>query len=432
MRAVVGTVDQLVYSLTNFVLTVLVAHYSAAREFGAFTILIATFLISSGVNRGLNSEPLVILHSSAQDGGWREAARRSLGRAILFGIVVGVGMIVAFLAVDAQVYENLVIPIGILVPVLFVQDFLRYAALAVGRPLVALLNDVTVAVVQFSATGLLVASGDRSGRLFVFSWGGGAVAGSLLGLVALGLGPAWGKRHPRFRTLSQRLGIDNLATQLQQQGTGYIVGGVSGLAATAGLRASQTVFTPPSVLSIGLLSASLPELVRLRDRSLSQMYSALIKVAVGLSSLMAVFGVVALLTPSSVGRELFGASWEKVGTFLPFIAVSQILGTTASCAAVGLRVLSDSRRILLARSAAVGFNIMTIVPATIIWGATGAAVCLSVTGAVQAVIWWVTFERAYRHVRKRKVATRLGARWQELVDSPAFVPGVETIPYLEA
>ncbi len=55
-----GLGDQMVSSLTNVALTIMVARSVSADEFGTFSLLLATYLVCVTLVRGLTSEPLLV------------------------------------------------------------------------------------------------------------------------------------------------------------------------------------------------------------------------------------------------------------------------------------------------------------------------------------------------------------------------------------
>lgn len=397
-RATIGVADQILYSLTSFVMTLLVAHYSTADEFGRFAVLYATYLIAAAVNRGLAAEPLVVRFSTSSARECQLATQEGLALSFAWGLTVAVILCFVTLWLLPAAFLALGITFAAAVPFLFVQDYVRYAALAAARPVVALSNDIVVLIVQGVTAIIVIAAGEQSATVFLVAWCAASFLGGVGGLALLRLRP-----HPvalramwRQSDLATRLALDNLAMQTAQQGTAYVVTAFSGLAAAAGYRAAQTAFTPPALLGQGLQAAVLPELVRLRSTSPAAMRRALYFIAVGLFVVSTMFLVAILVMPRSVGVTLFGPSWSESTPLLLYIGVGMVAGSFVNTAVAGLRALADAARTLRARSAAIAITLGCVIPGGAIDGAKGVAIAIAVAVPAQAATWWIQFELSYR------------------------------------
>lgn len=418
-RIGVGVIDQGLYSAANFALTVVVARATTPREFGLFALVQATYLVVVAVSRGLTSETFVVRYSRDEAtravARWRWGASAAGGTSTAVGVLVGLVLVlVGLLALDDG---GTVVAFGVLLPGLVVQDFYRFAALALGRPGYALLNDAVTVAVQFGVSGVLIATGHATAVTLVVAWGGAAWIGALVGVALLHVPPrpdrvvAWFAQH---RDLALRYAADDVASQSSQV-SGYVVAGVDGLSDAGALRAAQTVFNPPSIANMSVMVAVTPELVRVLHRSPRRMrrlvgYLALSQVAFAL-----LWAAAALLAPTSVGRALFGSTWVGAHPLLPLLAVAQIgIGLRVGPMA-GLRALGDGRRTLRARLYVTGLMWVATIGAALLDGAHGVAVAMAVANPVQAGIWW----------------------WQYRIGMAAFVAGdgdplVDTDPYAAA
>lgn len=401
-RTVIAAADQLLYSLTNFLLAILVAHHSSPPGFGRYSILVATFLIVSTVNRGLTAEPVVIKFSTADKLSWLQAASQGLTTAILFGAVIGLGLLLISLVLLPGAFTAMAVAFSVSMPVLFAQDFLRYAAFAAGRPAAALANDVCVAIVQVGVSVAAIELATASAAAFVMAWGFAGLVGASVGMAILRVRP----RAVSSRTLiphsdlAGRLGADNFVAQLVQQSTGYLVAGVSGLAAAGGLRAAQTVFAPPAILSLGAQSALTPEFVRMQAASLASMRRAMRALTTGLVGFSSLFLAAALVCPNSLGVDLFGASWAQAKPLLLFIGLAMIPGSGVSIPAiVALRALGDARRTLRARTLANLLTLVAVATGAFVGEAKGACIGLTIASTAQAVIWRVQVAASFRERR---------------------------------
>lgn len=394
-------IDQLTYSFTNFALTALIARQSDTHQFGVYALLLATFVIASSVNRGLNAEPVIIQHSNAQQDEWHLASVRGLRRSLVLGLAVGL----ASAAVTATVLPPNFLPLGYVFsaafPVLFTQDFLRYAALARARPGLALANDAIVAVLGIGLAAAAITIGDTSASIFTGIWIFSSMVGGLAGMFLLGLAPVRFRDGWRAgsRGLAARLGLDNALLQLAQQGTSYVVAGVAGLAAAGGLRAAQTAYSPSAILSLGVQSAVIPEFVRARQHSLVAMLRAMIFVGLGLllSAVIFLIGIPAL--PNSVGTAVLGPSWFQARPVLVYIGAAQVVAIPAGIAQAGLRTLADGVRTLRARVIGVLLFGLAAIPSASFAGLEGAGIGIAIGSAAQSVVWTAYFARSFRSHR---------------------------------
>ncbi len=90
-----GLGDQLLSSVTNFLLVALVARAVSPADFGAFSLAYATFTLSLGAVRALAGEPLVVRYSSVSELRWREGVKLASGMAFAAGALVGLGSLIA-------------------------------------------------------------------------------------------------------------------------------------------------------------------------------------------------------------------------------------------------------------------------------------------------------------------------------------------------
>lgn len=411
--------DQLLYSLTNFALTVLVARSVSAAQFGSFALVMAAYLIVVATVRGLTSETLVVRVTAAEPGSWRRAASAGGGAASVFGLLAGAAL-VAFGIVAHGAVASTAIAVGVGMPGLMVQDYLRFAALSLGRPALALANDGVQATVQFGLTGILLAMHAHTPYLFVGAWMIGAHVGALVGLATLRLPlrpdriVLWLREHGSF---AARYAADDLAQQGAQQATTYVVAATAGLINTGALRGAQTVFAPPGILNLGVQAAATPELVRIRQRSLRRLNRYAVGIAAALGAAGAAWGALALLCPNRVGVALFGVTWPHARPLLAYFVVAQVASSVRVGAMAGLRALAAANRTLIARSVVLTLGLTFQVIGAVLDGAKGVAVAVAIVSPIQAAAWWWQFVVAMRDARRADAARRRAQAWQDLVES---------------
>ena len=160
-------------SLTNFLLSIYVARYLGATQFGAFSLAYVTYGFAINASRGLSIEPLLIRFSATNPLTWRRATARCTGTALLVGLVTGTCALAAGALVGGTTGLAFV-ALGLTLPGLMLQDSWRYAFFALGRGHHAFINDTVWAVVQLPSLVFLKMTGHADVFWFVFAWGAAA------------------------------------------------------------------------------------------------------------------------------------------------------------------------------------------------------------------------------------------------------------------
>ena len=170
-----GLADQVLSSVTNFVLGLLVARALPPGEFGAFSIAFVTYTLALGASRALASEPLSVTHSAVDNAEWRRGVRSAGGLAVAMGTGVGVGCLAAGWLMHGSLQAAFLM-LGVTMPGLLLQDVWRFAFFAGRRERRAFVNDLVWAILLFPSIALLVGTGRATVGSLILAWG---VAGLL-------------------------------------------------------------------------------------------------------------------------------------------------------------------------------------------------------------------------------------------------------------
>ena len=375
-----GLGDQALSSLTNFTVSLLVAREVGIEQLGIFSLVFATYLLALGISRSLNSDPLLVRYSAADPVSWRQGTAMAGGGALGFGVIAGVASAVAGAVVGGLLGSALLV-LAVSLPGLLLQDAWRFAFIAAGRSFHAFLNDLVWAVVLIPTLVLLVVAGHSSVIEFQLAWGGAAGVAALVGIAQAGLRPwpanplAWWRRH---RDLNARYLAEFLAIGGASQLTSYGVNAVAGLAAVGALRAGEILMGPIHVLFMGGNVVAVAEGARIGRSSPSGLARMSILVSGAMSAAAAVWGLVLVMLPDSVGTRLLGPTWYAAATVVvPYVLLT--IGLTASAGPQsGLRARLVASPLLLA-GAIVG---------AALGGAVGAAWGMAAGNWIGAVVWW--------------------------------------------
>lgn len=397
-RAILGISDQLLFSGSNFAVTALAAATESRSDFGAFSLAMATYLLLTVVLRGLTSEPLVVSYSADEGVRRARAVNSGASAALALGIIGGAMVALASIATMGTLSHTL-LALACGLAGLSIQDYLRYAALALARPGNALLNDGVQVAVQCGAIVALIHSGHSGVSELVLAWGLSSYAGALVAVITLRVRVSATGVVRWFRengSLAWKFGLDDFVNQGSQQITSYVVAATAGLSAAGAFRGAQTIFGPAATLAMGVQSAATPELARSLDMSTRRLHRGVILVGVALMVVSVAWSAVALLLPGGIGRTLFGATWSSARPLLPWLAVAQAANSFRFGPVVGLRTLGDGKRTLRARFQGTIPAFVVQVFGAVAGGAIGVAIANAIARPAEATLWWFHYQASRR------------------------------------
>lgn len=367
----VTVIDQIASSLSNFLLVALVARSSTPTEFGQFSLAYVVLIFFLGFQRSLVGEVLLVRFSvDAID---RTGYRHAAGLASVVG-VVGLVVIAGWSFFAPGGSGVLWLCLGVIVPVVLVQDVVRYVLISRGLSGFALLID-TIWVV-LSATAMVVLVSVRAGAVpVILSWGAGA-------LLSLAIGLAISRAWPRpvggvrwliaNRDIAVRFSAEyaslNLSTALVWFALAVPVGSIG----VAGLRGAALLFSPLNTAFNSVRIAMIPELVRSRGDA-RRYRRRLVETGTVLAVLAVLWGGTVLILPDSVGRLVLGQTWEIASDLRwpNFLQVVAMVGYTVLLAMY--RSTSRHRQSSVMRGVLAAATLITPVLLAVLVGVTGAA-----------------------------------------------------------
>jgi hypothetical protein len=395
-RATWSLVDQALSSLTNFAMSLIAARVLAPRQFGAFAVAFATYIVLLNLNRSFATDPLLIRYSGMTHAERRQVVPAVMGTVASFSILTSIGCLGAA-AILPSPTSIAFLAFAIAQPGILVQDSWRYVFFADGRPELAAANDFLWAVVQALLTVIVFASGHKSLLSLTEAWGGAGWVAALAGFVQFrcGIDPrgvaGWIRLH---RDLGLRYAADVLTLLGVAQFGIYGLGLISGLAAVGSIRAAQVLLGPLTFISLGGSIIIIPEGVRLRKRA-PQRLKAVMAIYASIMVAVSVAWVAAIgLLGGRVGRSIVGQNWAGVKEVLLPVGAIFVFEGLADGGLLGVRVLGDARRGLRARLIVAPFTLGASIVGTVLDGARGFAIGAAFSAAVGAMVWWATFVRS--------------------------------------
>lgn len=399
-RLSAGVLDQFLSSGSNFLGLIVAARMLTKDGFGAYAVAITTFTVLLGLCRALNGEALLV-----RVGDESVTHRDRVSRAATDGLSIGLVVVPLLLIVAALVdgpTAGALLALAFTLPLLLLQDTLRYSAFARAMPQLAVRSDAIWVGLQVVAYVAVYAVGEPSAFIMVLAWAGtGALAG-LLHLWLDNVGLVFGRPFSWVREnvdLGGRYALDFVAGTGVAQLASYALVGVAGVAALGALRGAQTAFGPVNVLSGGSYSVVVPEAKRLARTSVR-------KVTILCASVASVLSVVSMATylllwmlSEDQGRLILGDSWIDARQVLLPVALASTAGSVFSGASAGLRALEAARELLRTRLFTTPVALVVPTFCAWRWGLQGAAWGIAATVWWNNIWWWRSYALAARRTQ---------------------------------
>jgi hypothetical protein len=391
--ALASVLDQAASSLTNIAVLVIAARVSTVHGFATFSMVYLTFTVLLGLNMAYVGQAVVLTRGDTGAACRSAITFTSLASCIVGVLLATVGAVTGAVTGGWAGPGGAFLALGLVLPLVLVQDGLRYAFSTLRRPGLALAADTLRLVCVVPA--LLLQPRHAAPGLLVAVWGVSAAPALLLGLRLL-----WphvrGSRadlrpYVRRGHLGQRLVVEfavgNASSQLAVLGLGLFAAPL----AVGALRGATTLFGPLNVLFNSVNAFGPPLLNRLGGRRATTRATALLGLV--LSAVGLAWGLVLYALPDHVGRQLLGDTWQLTATLLPASGAQYAVMGLGTCALVTLRVLRPRATL----SVQVVFSLLAVVlmlAGYLLTGsALGAAWGLAAGSALKAVAAWTRVAR---------------------------------------
>lgn len=394
-RAIWTLADQAVSSLSNAGLSILVARSVGIEGFGSFSVVLLVFSFAVGLSRTLVTDPLVIRFSGVASEVRRRATADATGAAAGLGLLGSAACGVAGLVLEGTLGAAMW-SLAVVLPLILVQDTLRYAFFAGSRPAAATINDVVWTVLQFAAVGALLLLGRDTVTLLVLAWGASAGVAALVGCFQAGVrprpsgGPAWLRTH---HDLATKLAADYVLNTGAVNTALLLIGSILGIAALGAVRAAQVLLGPLQLVISGVTAFMLPVVSRRVAASASVLRPSAVT-ALLLTSISFVWVLALLLLPDAVGQELLGETWASARDVLPALSAMMLVLSVAVGAGLGLRSLGRSD--LLLRTTLVQAPLIVVCTwlGAVTGGLSSSAAGLALAHVPGPVLLWLALRRA--------------------------------------
>lgn len=349
MKAFASPVDQVLSSVSNGLILFALAVSATVNEFGIISLLFTLTAAAIGLLRGALGTPL-LLAAGDGDRAITRHGQHAVGAALMISLL-GLPALLASGIVLGHVLDGALLALAL--PVVLMQDTLRYCAIAIGRPHLAAVWDGFWCL---GSLGLLILAWGHvpwvSPTTLIACWMVSAAI-ALVGLaLSLSVGPSfagtwrWLCVNGRDRL---RYGVDAGLEQV----TFFIVlliGAVFvGHVATAAMRGATAALAPLAILASSVPLLVIPAAVR-SGKAPQAIWRTLGKVAALTSLCAAAAGAVLYTVPETIGSRLLGASYEAAREVVPFVAMEYAMTGWIFVLGVYLRSQNRSSEVVRLRT----------------------------------------------------------------------------------
>jgi O-antigen/teichoic acid export membrane protein len=395
-RAGWNIVDQSVSSLSNLLVSLLIARSVDETAFGGFTIAFTIFTLLTGFSRACVTFPLGVRFADATAEKFAFAAASALGCSLVLALIAGACCVGAGLLIGGAPGAAL-IALGIVFSGLILQEAWRNVFIAVGRASAAALNTVFWAVAQLIAVWALLTFGKPTIFLVVLVWGGSAMAAALLGIAQSGIRPR-PRRAARWlwenRGVSGYVGYEYLTVQGSYQVTLLLIAAVASLQANGALRGAQVLLGPVTMLVASAVRFAVPEFARRRATLTPRQWllgSWGIAAVGGLAGLA--WGLIFVLAPDWLGYQLLGATWPGARDILWVTIIANFALSLSTGPYTMLFAMDRAKVTMVVHTLFAPLVLILGVGGAALDGARGATAGFALAYLVAAPLWWRQLRR---------------------------------------
>jgi hypothetical protein len=288
---------------------------------------------------------------------------------------------------------SIAIAVAVAAPLVCLQDLLRYAAVAVERPHVALASDaVWVLITGVAALGFIRLTAPQ----VMVVWLGAAALALAVAALLLRIKPNFVKGWHQLRRERDAVGNSVTIGSVTVAGASLIIAAATahflGPTSAGSLRGASTAMGPLNVLMAFVTLNLTPALLR---RQRSQDLGFCVRVALLVSLGVVLWSSALLLLPDMVGRTLLGDSWAGARSILPWTCAEYLFLCIATPSMLWLRVRYAAREMLRRRLIYAALLVSSGTLAAVL-GSSTQYVAAAIAGAavVNAALGWLIVLKA--------------------------------------
>jgi O-antigen/teichoic acid export membrane protein len=381
--------DQSLSSVTNLALSVVIAHESSRRGFGAFTLAFSFYVIALALYRAISTTPLMIRFSARPASELNAQAPACLGLTLMVSVGCAFALIVPGLAISGPVKPYFIV-MGCCLPGLLLQDCWRMQMYAAGQPARAALLDAGWAALQIISYATLFSLHTPS-AWYLGAWG---ISAALSGLTY----SFWRRTWPSFRRGRQyfhdhrSLALNLAGEQASYIGATniipYLLTDIIGLVGVGALRAAQIILGFLNIPLQGLTPLLTRHAVRLQHEGPSRLLRFLVLGAAAGSLLIVSYGAAMLALPADIGTLLVGPNWRSARPLLAATTIMVLAQWLVVGAFIGLRARAEAQTSFYLRLIGSLLLLMAAPIGALMVGTQGAANGMAIASVLAAGLAW--------------------------------------------
>lgn len=393
-------IDQMLSTLTNAVLAILVAKQVGGAGAGAFSVAFLLFTLGVAIQRAMAAQVLTIRHAGAEPHEWPAIASRALGTVMALALPAGAVMVVAGLLLGGVLRWPLV-AVGVTLAPLLMQDTVRGIFFAQSRAQFAAQNDAIWAVVQFALMGILIAGGWATAGSLAFVWGVSAAVCVLVAARQLGAVPDLRATRSWIREHGDLLGyllpetlITNGGDKAAYLGVGVIL---SSSEAVGYVRYAQQILNPLLIIGMTTTSFAMPEVARRVHLSPRVRLQLGVILSVVQASLSLLYVVLVLVIPDSWGVALLGHEvWHGARSLLLPMGLYSTMAGVCMGPFIVIAAMGHAKRTFRVNVLMSVLTVVLMPMGAVVDDVRGAAWGVFLAKVIEAPFWFGTLRTAAR------------------------------------
>lgn len=391
---------------SNFILTILLARWLSASEYGAFAMALAGYALLSMFHTALFVDPLLVFGA----GTYRRRFSKYFGTLLVghatFALASGAGLLLigwVLRLFDLPQLSAVSLTLAFAAPFMLLRSVVRHACYARGQPGLAAFGGVVYMTVLLAGLWGIYVSGAASFTLAFWAMAAAGVMSAVSLMVPVRpLMPHWREKPWMTKVVLDhwRYGRWLMGASLLQWIPGNILyfalPALIGLEANAAFRALVNLNSPFGHLAGALTALLLPALVRARDRKPVEFRRLMHFGLIGFALAGAGYWAFLALLHQPLIDWMYDGNYNEYSELLVILAFTNVVGGVAAVLGAVSQALERSRWWFWSSVASAA--VMLTLGLAIIWqyGLTGAVVSYPIATAATALTltWFIGTRRS--------------------------------------
>jgi O-antigen/teichoic acid export membrane protein len=402
-RAVITTLDQGMFSVSNFAVGIAIARIAGPVGLGSYSLAYALWLAFQALHRALITDPMAIENEVSQP-----RAHEHLASGLASELLLGVGATCLFGLLGASLlvsgehkFGMSLIALAPWLPALLAQDYWRWIGFMQAKPGKSLANDLVFDGFQASVFVGLIVSGMRSPVAAISAWGAGATAGAIFGLRQFSVRPTFIGGGAKLRThwpMSRWLSANGLTSWGSSQSYAVLTAATLGPVGVGVLRAAQTLVGGVAlVLLQSAGSLGLPEACRgLKEHGIEGLNKVTRFITTAAVAAVGGLALVVAFDGAQLLRICYGPQFGRYGTVATILAASLVVSASSIGAILALKATRRTRTLFWIIFTETVVTTAAIAVLSLMFGITGAALGIGLGSVVATASLLVARRRTLR------------------------------------